>query len=150
MATVTLKSSGLSMDTTAFKDFAKALRRAQPVLARGLRARLREAGELVAAEARSNLSGVSTSIPPTIKVRTSGAGVAVVAGGNGKPLAGLFELGNQGRSGGTTFRHRVFGSDTWVEQPMHPFLYKALESKAEEAEALVVEALDAAIAEAVL
>lgn len=149
MTTVKLTGHG-GLDTTDFKSFSRALRRAQPVLAKGLRVQLRAAGELVAEEARGQVSGASKSIPPTIKVRTSGVTVSVIAGGNGKPLAGLFELGNASGGGGGTFRHPVYGNqDVWVNQPMHPFLGKALDAKKDEAMVLVVNALDDAIREAI-
>ena len=64
MSTVTLTGHG-GLDVTDFRGFGRALRRAEPKLARGLRTRLRAGGELVAAQARANISPYSQSIPPT-------------------------------------------------------------------------------------
>jgi hypothetical protein len=113
-----------------------------------MRTKLREAGALVAEEAKSNVGHYSSSIPPTIKVRTSGTTVSVVAKG---VLASLFEFGNKGSgSSGGSFRHPLFGNwDYPQEQPMHPFLSKAMKDKGEEAVSLILEALDEAIREAV-
>jgi hypothetical protein len=146
VATTTLKSGGISVDTTDFRAFAKALRKAAPVLSAEMRTELRAAGEIVAAEARQRASDVSKSVPPTIKVRVSGATVSVVAGGNGKPLAGLLELGNAGSGGGGKFRHPVFGNKkVWVSQDMHPFLFPALEARADEAQRGILNAVDKAV-----
>lgn len=148
--TVTIRQPGVGMDTTDFAKFAKALRRAAPKLTRELRGNLRKAGEVVANEARVKAANASVTIPPTIKVRVSGATVAVVAGGAGVPLAGLMEVGNKGsRMSGGTFRHPVFGNDVWVTQPTHPYLFPALDENIEAAMVLVTEALDLAITEAV-
>lgn len=149
---VTINTGGIGLDLRDFSRFAKALRKAEPALAKGLAVRLRAAGEIVAAEARSNAAAISKSIPPSIKVRVSGATVSVVAGGNGVPLAGLLELGNAGRTSSTAtnesrFRHPVFGhSKVWVNQPMHPYLLPALRNKSEVAQQAAVDALDEAIA----
>ncbi len=49
-------------------------------------------------------------------------------------VAGLFEYGNKGGSKSSSatargvFRHPVFGSDTWVNQPMRPYLRRAREA----------------------
>lgn len=157
MATTTLKSGGISLDTTDFRQFAKALRRAEPQLNKRLRKQLRAAGDLVAAEARSRVSPYSKSIPPTIAVRATGTTVSVIAG-KGVPLAGLFELGSK-RSAFGVFRAPNYppagtsGSDAYVRgghtQPMHPFLGPALAAKANEAETLIINALDETIAEIV-
>ncbi|HEV8065123.1 MAG TPA: hypothetical protein VGP46_09835 [Acidimicrobiales bacterium] len=135
---------GLTTDVTSFRDFAVALRTAQPALSTSLRLQLRAVGELVAAEARSRFAEVSTSVPPTVRVSsTANLQVSVTAGGKGA-LAGLLELG--GSSGGASWRHPLFG-DTgyWYEQSTHPSLYPALDSKADEAEVLVGNALDDAL-----
>jgi hypothetical protein len=143
MATRTLSTGGISIDTSDFRRFARALRKAEPVLAKSMRTKLRAAGQLVADQAKTNVSEFSSSIPPTIKVRTSGTTVSVVAKGT---LAGLFELGNKGSSGGGTFRHPVFGQDVFVTQPMHPYLVRALGEKQDEAVNLIRETLDETIA----
>jgi hypothetical protein len=143
VSTTTLKSGSISVDTRDFKSFARALRKAEPLLAKSMRTKLRAAGQLVADEAKSNVDQYSSTIAGTIKVRTSGTTVSVVAKG---VLAGLFEMGNKGSSGGGTFRHPVFGNqDVWVNQKMHPFLSKALADKEEAAVALILDALEEAM-----
>lgn len=129
--TVTARGTG-GIDTSEFKAAVKALRRAQPQLAKELRKELREAGLIVAEEAKKIIEPHSKKIPRTIKVRVSGASVAVVAGGPNAPTAALFELGNTGGKGSASasrngvFRHPVFGNrEQWVNQPMHPFLAPA-------------------------
>lgn len=120
-----------------------------PEVNRQMRRRLREGGLVVAAEAKAIAAQSSRSIPPTIKVRTARATVAVIAGGQDAPVAGLFELGNTGgrksaaasRSG--KFRHPVFGNpDVWVEQDMHRFLGPAAVASSPVVDRLVGEALD--------
>ncbi|MCU1494810.1 MAG: hypothetical protein JWO62_2574 [Acidimicrobiaceae bacterium] len=146
---VSIKTGGIGLDTTDFARFAKALRKSQPELAKGLQVKLRAAGMIVAAEAAVLAGSASVTIPPSIKVRVSGATISVVAGGNGIPLAGLMEIGNKGASqaGAADFRHPVFGDmNVWVAQSTHPFLTPALQSAAPAAEAAAVEALDEAIA----
>lgn len=148
--TVSLKTGGIGLDTTDFAKFAKALRKAEPVLAKGLQTSLRAAGMIVAEAAKSNAAEFSESIPPSIKVRVSGATVSVVAGGNGIPIAGLYEIGNEGMSSGATFfYHPVFGRKPSVKQTMHPYLLPAVTSSADAAQAAAVEALDEAIAIAI-
>jgi hypothetical protein len=143
---VTLKSGALTVDLTGFRDFARDLRKAEPVLAAGLKAKLRAVGMIVAERAKDLSGAASRTIAPSIKVRVSAATVSVVAGGNGIPLAGLMEMGNKGQDGASSFRHPVFGNKTaWVEQPTHPYLFPAVEESAVLVEAGATEALDAAI-----
>lgn len=107
---------------------------------------------VVALEAKAIASEHSKSIPPSIKVRTSGATVAIIAGGRGVPLASLYESGNAGgiksRSALWTgrFRHPVFGNrDVWVWQDLHHYLAPAAAARAVEVERDVVAALDEAV-----
>lgn len=147
--TVTVLTGGSGIDTTEFKDAVKALRKAEPILQRELRRELRAAGMIVAVEARAIASKSSKTIPPTIKVRTAGATVAIIAGGADAPVAALFELGNTGdrrsseAAGSGTFRHPVFGRDAWVEQDMHRFLAPAALANLKRVDARIFAALDA-------
>jgi hypothetical protein len=131
MATVTVAGTGVGVDLSEWKGLTKALRLASDEAPRELRKRLRAAGEVMAEAARHIAGEHSTTIPDTIKVRTAGATVAVTAGSPESPLARLYELGNSpGRrrasaSGLPTFRHPVFGKDTWVDQPRWRFLTPA-------------------------
>lgn len=139
----------LHIDTRDFYAFALALRRAEPLIARELTARLRVLGNIVADEARSISSEYSVQIPDSIKVRVKKAVVTVEAGPCA--IAGLFEVGNKGNRSANTFRHPVFGNTSvWVDQPMHPFLHPALANKFAEVEVAMQSALDVAVAEAIL
>lgn len=144
MTTQTVRMPVVRADLSAYKQLAKDMRAAKDPLVKTLRVRLRAAGEIVAKDARSRAEGFSETIPPSIKVRTSGVTVSVVAGGNGVPLAGLFELGNKKASKtATTFRHPVYGNrEVWRDQSMHPYLWPALQAHESEFEAAATEALD--------
>lgn len=142
-------TSTFGVDTRELKEFISDLKRAEPAAARGIRTVVKGAAEIVAVEARSQVSQHSQSIPPTIKARTYLSGrkgsTATVTAGRGVPLAALYELGNKGKpSNAPTFRHPVFErgasgrleqTDDWVDQPRYPFLKPAAEKKAPEVEA---------------
>lgn len=156
MAAPSSITRGIGLDLRDFTQFAKALRKAEPTLAKALRVRLVAAGALVAGEAQRISSEVSVTVPQSIAVKVSGLNVQVVAGGEDDPIAGLLELGNSGGSKSASatranrFRHPVFGNeDVWVDQSMHPFLTPAVEDKADAAFALILEAIDEAIEVAV-
>ena len=115
-------SDGISIDTSSFAKFARGLKEIDPVLKRELRTDLKAAGEIVAADARSNADW-STRIPGSIKVSVSGNTIKVVANKKKAPHAKAYE--HEGKDG--TFRHPVFGDRTnWVSEPARVFLAKAL------------------------
>lgn len=157
MTTTTLRTGSVSVDTTEFRAFAKALRKVAPDVNVAMRKRLRSAGEIVATEARSRAS-FSKTIPPTIKVRVASTTVSVIAGNASVPIAGLMERGNAGSRGKDTFRHPLWGSWEWNGGPtkaksgdprvqtMHPFLRPALVARETAAVAVIFGALDEAIA----
>lgn len=127
----TQERTNFAIDLTNLKVFARALKVAQPRLARELRSNLVDAGETVARRAKEIVSQWSVSIPPTISVRVSTIAVYVGAGSAPVPLAGLYEAGNAGgghvRGSTGTFRHPVYGNpDVWKTQVGHPFLRPAL------------------------
>jgi hypothetical protein len=130
MATTTVLSSGKEgVDLKEFRQLTRDLKRFK--VDKPLKKTLRAAGQLIAEDAKANAEEYSKSVPPSIKVRIRGTSISVVAGGEGVPLAGLFELGNKGKGKSQVaaksgvFRHPVFGSDVWVEQEMHPYLLRA-------------------------
>lgn len=137
--TVTIPTDGVGLDLSDLRLFSKALRKAEPALAKGVAKSLRAAGAIVANEIKVLSADASVTIPPSVKVRVAGLTVSVVAGGNGIPLAGLMDRGNSGRSSSTAtnnsvFRHPVFGNmDVWVDQPMHPFMIPGLDRTREAA-----------------
>jgi len=148
----TITSGSAGIDLRDFHSMVKGLRKAKPELNKELRKGLRAAGVLIAEEAKTIAGQHSNSIPPTIRVRTAGATVAILAGTADVPLAVLYEIGNTGKgrvqapSHKSTFRHPVFGNrEVWVEQDRHPFLEPAAVLHAAEAERMVVKALDRAM-----
>jgi hypothetical protein len=106
---------------------------------------LREAGEIVAADAR-NRASYSDKIPASIKVRTARGNVKVVAGGDAAPDAAPIE--NKGRG---FVRHPIFGSrENWTSKNSHPaFLSPAFDAHREEVlgmiETTLTDAVHAAI-----
>ena len=119
------------IDASQLRSFASDLRRETRAIQRNIRTELKDAGEVVADEAREIVGEYSTKVAESIRVRARSSGSVVIeAGGEGLPEAYLFERGNAD-SGPTaeTWRHPVFGSLTtsWQEQPMHRYLGPALE-----------------------
>jgi hypothetical protein len=145
MATEKIGGS-FGIDTRELKSFIKALRRASPTGAKGLRVAMKASGEIVAVKAREIAAEHSTTIGPTIKAGVYGATVSVRAG-KGVPLAALYELGNKGTAAGKdsdTFRHPVYGHATipWAVEARYPFLRPALDATAPEVEAAVLKVAD--------
>jgi hypothetical protein len=105
MARSTTLHTGSSIDTRDFQRFALGLRKIAPEARKKLRRELVKAGEIVAREARAIASEHSTSIPPSVKVRTYGARVIVQAGG---PAGGGAALAKElfGAGYGTTKANR--------------------------------------------
>jgi hypothetical protein len=95
MAAQRLSNDG-TIDTRQMRNWAKLLRREAPKLNRQMIVKLRLAGGIVAEEAKAIVGPHSTSIPPTIKVRTRGATVAVRAGGAVGGRSAARELFDQG------------------------------------------------------
>lgn len=111
-------------------------------LRKKLRPKLREAGRVVADDAKRR-SAWSTRIPRAIRVSTSFTktrpGVSVVVNKNKAPHARPYEHG--GDPG--TFRHPVYGNrNVWVEQRARPFLAPALAAKGDEAGRRIADAVD--------
>lgn len=113
------------------------------MLSRSLRQGLREAAKPVLAEAKSRAAQASSHIASTLSTSVSftgkRSGVFITAKGSKMPsghekLPALME--NGGKQG--TFRHPLFGNrNHWVNQPAHPFLHPALESKRGEIEQII-------------
>lgn len=151
MATTQNLSTGVLVDTSAFKNFAKTLRKVAPDLAKELRTNLRKAGDEVAEIARAKASAFSsTRIPPSVRVRVRGVAIFVEAGGKDAPNAAPIE--NKGRG---HVRHPVFipkselpgPRGSWTSKNSPPaFLTPAAKEGQELVVAKAVEALDAVIA----
>lgn len=129
-----------TIDTGSIDKLARTIKQASPAVAKTLTKELKLARDAVAAEARSRAS-FSTKIPATIKGSGTGATLKVSAGGAAAPNAAPLE--NRGKQG--TFRHPVFGTDTWVNQQAHPFLTPALAAQREILAARIDAAIDKAI-----
>lgn len=133
----------LTVDTRQIKGFATALRLAETPTYTRLRVALREAGNIVADDARAR-SSWSTRIPGSIRVRATAASVSVIAGGHAAPNAAPLE--HRGMPG--TFRHPVFGHEaTWATQQARPFLAPALSANIERTTVMVMDAIDSAVRE---
>lgn len=124
-------------------ELAKALRTSAPAVRKMLPLRLRRAGEIVRAQARSNASW-STRIPGAIGLRavTRGntAGVLLRVSATKAPHGRAYE-GLQSGSRKTTFRRQVYGR-AWVEQRTRPFLVPALTSTREQVQDELVLVVD--------
>lgn len=114
-------------DTAALSRLSHDLIAAAPLVWAECRLALREAGEVVAADAR-NRASYSDKIPGSIKVATRGAVVKVRAGGDAAPNAAPLE--NKGRGNP---RHPLFGNrNYWYTNTGTPaFLAPALDAKRE-------------------
>ena len=101
--------------------------------AKDLGLRLREAGEFVAAIARSNASW-SAKVPGSVKVLGGTSGVYIRAGGPRAPAGYPNEVAG--------VRHPVFGHDPWVTNENRPFLAPAGDSGADGAAEIVARVID--------
>lgn len=147
-----LSSSKEGVDAKELRALSKSLRAFKPD--KQLHRALRVAGQMVADDAKVLAGEHSRSIPSTIRVRVSKTKISVVAGGGDVSIAGLFELGNKGKSKSQAaarsgrFRHPVYGNrSAWVNQDMHPALLPAAEKNIRKIEALEGKAVAAAFKE---
>lgn len=106
-----------------------------------LRRAIKEAAQSVADAAKAG-SSWSKRIPDAVKLKVSfsarSTGVSVEVDGKKAPHARPID--HAGKSG--TFRHRVFGTDTWVEQPARPFFASAVDAKDPEIERRILKVAD--------
>jgi hypothetical protein len=103
---------------------AEDMRNLPEALRKKVRPKIRQAVEIVAADARTR-AGWSSRIPATVRIRTSfrtdREQVSVDAGGKNAPHARPYE--GLGRN---PFRHPVYGNrEVWVPQAARPFLMPA-------------------------
>lgn len=141
MASTSSSKSAFFVDTTGIKGLARDLKAVAPEAAKEFRNGLKVAGELVAEEARVR-SSFSKRIPSSIKVRTSGQSVKVIAGGDTAPLAAAIE-----NKGAGFVRHPVFGNpQVWTSKGSHgAFLGPAADAKGDAIAPLVENAVARAI-----
>lgn len=120
--------------------------RALPAEARReLRPALRAAGQIVR-DAAAQEASWSARIPASLQVVTSAvsrrSSVAIVARQQIAPHARPLE----GIAGNASFRHPVFGMDTWVAQACRPFMRPAAAAKQPAVVELIGDAVHLAIA----
>jgi len=106
-------------------------------------ARLREAADLIAADAKRRAGLWSERIPGSFTVTVSGDVAQVTAGGDPAPMAYTFE----NPRGGAGVWHPVFADGprerwTWVRQDPRPFLEPAAEAMAERAAIVYAQVVD--------
>lgn len=140
--TRTSRSGSLvTIDLSGLRGLATALRKAQPELVKTFRAALRQGGELVANDVRESTARWSTRIPQTVRTRTSGIRVSVIAGGARAPHAAAYE--HRGEPGDV--RHPVFGNrQVWTSKntPARPSLRPSAERRAPEVADTVLDGVD--------
>jgi hypothetical protein len=146
MAKVSTSRSGsfVVINVSGLRGFSTALRRARPEISRELRLGLRRAGDLVKEEARARAAtgDMPASIADSLRVRTYGVRVSVIAGSTKATAAAAFE--HKGVPG--NFRHPLFGNRAyWYEQRAHPYLRPAAEMLAPKVADEVLDAVGAAI-----
>lgn len=113
------------IDLKEFRQFTRDLKAFKPD--KQVKKALTVAGDLIVDDARLLVGPYSKSVPPAIKKKLRKTTITVEAGGPDVPMAGLLERGNRGGRSREKFRHPVHGHmDTWVEQPMHPYLDRAV------------------------
>ena len=109
--------------------------------------RLRQAAEVIAADARLLAATWSERVPPSVRVYPAltrgGSAVTIAAGGVAAPMA----YTNEGKRGGRPIWHPVFGVGprdkwTWVPQTPRPFMRPAAEARAGQAADVFAKAID--------
>ena len=131
----------IQIDGTDLTKLGGQLRRAAPASWKACQVRLRAVGEVIAEDARGR-AAFSTRIPGSIRVRSRGASVSVIAGGPAAPDAAPYE--NKGVQG--KFRHPLFGDrEHWYDQTARPFLAPALEAHRDKAAIEILDAVHEAI-----
>lgn len=117
----------IAIETDELVVFAKILKLSDKIIYKHMHARLKDAGKVVADEAKKNASW-STKIPGAIKVQSTMGSVSISVSGRRAPGARVLE--HEGRQG--KFRHPVFNKGGWANQDARPFITPALASKREE------------------
>jgi hypothetical protein len=121
-----MASTEFRIDTSDIRRMARDLESTVPGIKKEVGTATKEAGLVVAMEARA-LSSWSSRIPESVRAAGGLAKVVVRAGNANAPHAAPYEHG--GLPG--TFRHPVYGNrQVWVQQAARPFLAPALERKA--------------------
>lgn len=119
-----------------------------PLNGRWIPDRLRQAAEVIAADARELSAVWSERVPASVRVYPArgapgGQSVTISAGGVRAPMA----YTNEGYRGGRPVWHPVFARGdradwTWVPQPPRPFMRPAAEARAGQAADVFAKAID--------
>lgn len=147
----------LRVDTADWKEFSGRVRVFAPKLLTALRAELRGIGNLAADAVKKELSEPTPEGNPSgpgrealiagtrvqVSFAARGAGVKIITSGRDLSAAhaALLKVYNMG-----SFRHPVFGTETWVEEQGHPYFERAIEKVAGPA---LVAGVNAALDEAI-
>jgi hypothetical protein len=111
-------------------------------LRRQMTRKIRKAGSPIVSRAKANASW-STRIPGAISLRTrytgNRPGISIRVSASKAPHARAYEglTGN-----GQTFKHPVFGGDTWVTQATRPFLFPAAQAEGQRVVDDIAQAID--------
>lgn len=128
------------LDAEGLRELNRDLRKANAGAAGNFRKGFKQAGEVVASEARQRAAGFSTRIPASIKTSGTQTGVTVKAGGDKAPHAAIYERGG---------RHPVFGHRAaWIAVSGRHYMGGALDSRIGDVQRLMLEALDAITSDA--
>lgn len=138
----------IEVEFKSIRELAKAFGGLPLTMRNELRPAVREAGNIIADQARAN-AGWSSRIPGAITVSTSFAqrngGARIKVDQIKAPHARAYEgIGSRG----STFRHPVFDdgeAKTWVEERKRPFLAPAVRQKRGHAEAVIRAAIRSAM-----
>ena len=135
---------GIYVDTSQLTKLARNLRLAAPQVWAAARVELREAGEIIAADARGRAS-FSTKVPQSIRVIQRAGNVRVRAGGPSAPNAVALESHGKGHP-----RHPLFGNRKyWYTNKTPAYLAPALEANAKVVAVRMGETLTRAVSRAI-
>ena len=129
----------------------KDLKALDPALKRVLARDLKKTAEPIAQAVREEAAAMglhraAEAVSVQFRATQRRASVQVAVNAKKAPYARPIDGGSQGRRNAN--RHRVFGRDVWVDQPLRPFFERALDRKMPEVGPAMEAAIDKAIREA--
>src|ERR1039458_8974633 len=133
----------IQIDMGDFKVLAKQIRNSNKALKVGLLRNLRSAGKVVQVEAKKNAAYSPGNIAPSIKVAVSGLNIYVQTKSSDASGSKTFIRALEEYAPGS-WLHPVFGHGL-VTQDAHPYLYPAVQNKADSVYLLVSDALEEAL-----
>lgn len=144
----------MSAEAESFRDLFGKTSGVDAKLKAALRKRMKAAADLAAADVKTEVrkpprskgrgrhrglrDGIAAGITITLSTSATKVGVAIQATGSKLPpdMRRLVRAYNKPR-----FRHRVFGSSTWVDQAGRPYFNAPIEAHQADIQAAVVEAM---------